>query len=211
MGKDMKRARGGAGASLATGLLIGVVAGVAAAVGVALYLNRGASPFTDRVAGDKPAGKLDASQPAVLRPAGSDKEEPSFDFYKVLPELSGSNGDKTAESGTKATASAPVAAPTPEPEKAAQQQVTPAPEAAAPAMKTAFLQVGSFQNEQDADNLKARLALTGMMASIQTAEVPGKGLWHRVRVGPYTNLGELERARDTLKASGMDATVVRAQ
>ena len=58
-----------------------------------------------------------------------------------------------------------------------------------------YLQAGAFQNAADADNLKARLALAGLEAQIQTATVPDKGVWHRVRMGPYSNAQDLEKAR----------------
>ena len=42
--------------------------------------------------------------------------------------------------------------------------------------ETFFLQAGAFQNAPDADNLKARLALVGVEATIQTASLPDKGV-----------------------------------
>jgi cell division protein FtsN len=55
----------------------------------------------------------------------------------------------------------------------------------APAKKV-FLQLGSFQNENEADNLKAKLALLGVEAKIQSVSIPDKGMVHRVRVGPLS-------------------------
>ena len=74
-----------------------------------------------------------------------------------------------------------------------------------------FLQAGSFSNADDAEKLKARLALLGIEASTQTATIPDKGVWHRVRMGPYKNSDEMNRARNLLKQNGMDATPMRAQ
>ena len=74
-----------------------------------------------------------------------------------------------------------------------------------------FLQAGAFQNAPDADNLKARLALMGMEATVQTTTLPDKGVWHRVRVGPYTTVDDLNRARDTLKQSGIDTTLIKVR
>lgn len=202
MSKDMKRSRGSGsgsgGSSLLTGLLIGLLAGVLAAVVLAFYLNRGSNPFSSAGKETPPDAVGNASAPAgkgpeVLRP-GSDKEgdtQTNFDFYKVLPELSEGQDAK------------PTSAPSP----------VPAPEASVPAKveapKGTYLQVGAFQNEQDADNLKAKLALVGVEASIYTADVPDKGVWHRVRIGPFNSLGDLERTRELLKNNGVDGTVVR--
>ena len=70
---------------------------------------------------------------------------------------------------------------------------------------------GSFQNAPDADNLKARLALVGIEATIQTTNLPEKGVWHRVRVGPYSDVEELNRIRGVLKQNGVDAALVKVR
>ena len=72
-----------------------------------------------------------------------------------------------------------------------------------------FLQAGAFQNMSDADNLKAKLALLGVEAKIQSATLADKGVWHRVRVGPYTNVDELNRMRVTLKQNGIDTSLIK--
>ncbi|MGH8717263.1 MAG: SPOR domain-containing protein, partial [Burkholderiales bacterium] len=72
-----------------------------------------------------------------------------------------------------------------------------------------FLQAGAFQNVSDADNLKAKLALLGVEANIQSATLADKGVWHRVRVGPYINVDELNRMRVTLKQNGIDASLIK--
>ena len=74
-----------------------------------------------------------------------------------------------------------------------------------------FLQAGAFPNSADADNLKARLALLGFEAAIQTAELPGKGLWHRVRLGPYTSLDELNKVRAALIQNEIKAQLVKVK
>ena len=81
----------------------------------------------------------------------------------------------------------------------------------AQAKESFFLQAGAFQNAPDADNLKARLALMGMGATVQTITLADKGVWHRVRVGPYTTVDDLNRARDTLKQSGIDTTLIKVR
>ena len=67
------------------------------------------------------------------------------------------------------------------------------------------------QNARDADNLRARLALLGVEARIQTATLPDKGVWHRVRVGPYTSVEELGRTRDALKQNGVETTLIKVR
>ncbi len=66
------------------------------------------------------------------------------------------------------------------------------------------LQTGSFASFEDADQLKARLALSGLIAHIQKVEVNGK-VYHRVRLGPYQQLDQLDAAGDQLKKLGIRA------
>ena len=72
-----------------------------------------------------------------------------------------------------------------------------------------FLQAGSFQNPADADNLKARLALMGMEANVEPADLAEKGVWYRVRLGPYTRVDEINRVRQQLTQNGVNASLVR--
>ena len=41
--------------------------------------------------------------------------------------------------------------------------------------------------------------------------VPEKGVWHRVRVGPYTSVEELNRTRDTLKQNGIETALIKVR
>ncbi|MCC7484122.1 MAG: SPOR domain-containing protein [Burkholderiales bacterium] len=197
MSKDYKKTDRGAGSrsnggSLLVGILIGLVLGLSIALAVAWYINRMPSPFLARV----PAPAKDASQEAARTGEKPDEKalkgvpegKPRFDFYKILP-------------GEQPGAAA-------EPKQAPKE----APAAAAPGEREAFfLQAGAFQSAPDADNLKARLALIGFEASVQTAILPDKGVWHRVRIGPYASIEELNRARETLKQNGYETTLVKAQ
>ena len=131
-----------------------------------------------------------ASTPVPGAVKGDDKSaktpetKPRFDFYKILP------GNE---------------------EPATEQQLKDAQGKPAAAKETFFLQAGAFQNAPEADNLKARLALLGIEANIQTITVPDKGVWHRVRLGPYSSVEELTRVRDTLKQSGIETTLIKAR
>jgi cell division protein FtsN len=85
------------------------------------------------------------------------------------------------------------------------------PPSTAPAAPTPryYLQAGAFQNPNDADNLKAQLALLGVEAVIQTSEVPDKGVFHRVRVGPFNAIDEVNRTRSLLTQNNIPATLVK--
>lgn len=180
--KGSERKGGSGGSSLLIGILIGLVLGLGIALGVAWYINRTPSPFLGR---STPPAKTEAARAADGAKAGDRAAEskPRFDFYKILPGLE---------------------------EPATDQQLREAQKASAAASKEAFfLQAGAFQNAPDADNLKARLALLGVEASVQTITLPDKGVWHRVRIGPYTSVEELNRTRETLKQNGMQTTLIK--
>ena len=72
-----------------------------------------------------------------------------------------------------------------------------------------YLQAGAFEDPSEADNLKARLALMGVEASVQKVDVPEKGTMHRVRVGPYMGQEAMSKAREQLTASGIGTAVVK--
>jgi cell division protein FtsN len=174
----------GSGSSLVLGIFIGLVLGLGIALGIAWYVNKMPSPFAMRPAAPPEPLKGAESKPrgeVAIRKAPESK--PRFDFYKMLPE-----------------------------EPVAEPQKREAPKKSTPAAKEAFfLQAGSFQNAPDAASLKARLALMGVEASVQATALPDKGVWHRVRVGPYTSVEELARTRDTLKQNGVETTLIRVR
>jgi cell division protein FtsN len=71
-----------------------------------------------------------------------------------------------------------------------------------------MLQVAAFKAKSDAESLKAQLALKGMQAGIESANIKGES-YHRVRLGPYRSIEQLQSARSRLKGSGYDSVVVR--
>lgn len=85
------------------------------------------------------------------------------------------------------------------------------PRAAAPATASPllYLQAGAFQRADEADNMKAQLALLGVEAVIQTSEVAGKGMLHRVRVGPFRSMDEVDRTRSLLAQNNIPVTLVK--
>jgi cell division protein FtsN len=106
--------------------------------------------------------------------------------------------------GTPAPAAAPDRAPP------ASAGAAPAGDGAEPAAERSLyvLQAGAFRLADDADNMKAKLALIGLEARVQPAEVNGQRIF-RVRIGPYVNLDDLNRARARLEENGIESSVVR--
>lgn len=170
-------------------LIIGMVIGVSIASIVAWYMvNKNPTTFSQPSVArnvQKPVPQIVVPQPKSTEPTTT--AQPQYEFYKVLPDKS--EGASTAKQ-------VPVAKPLPKP----------------PVDATPYLvQVGSFQNEEDAEKLKARLALSGFEASIVSVNLPEKGLWYRVRLGPIAGLAAANTTIASLKSNGFTATAVRAQ
>lgn len=72
-----------------------------------------------------------------------------------------------------------------------------------------ILQVGSFRHAEEADSLKARLALLGIEATIQTVVIRDQDIWYRVRVGPYDSVRAMGQVRSRLQRNDIDFMVLR--
>ena len=187
------------GNSLWIGMLAGSVIGVSLAAGVAWYLMKSPSPFTNKVQPALAKPPSDTAKPAV--PAAANKPatetgdgKPRFEFYNVLTNKP--NGNAAARPADK------IRLP---------ENPKPANNKAVSAYEPQILQAGSFSNSGDAEKLKARLALLGVESNIQTAVIPDKGVWYRVRLGPYKSADDINRASSFLKQNGVDSTPMRAQ
>ena len=199
------------------GIIIGLLLGVAIALGVALWLNRTALPSLERAKPAEQPPKLEARTPPAkpeapkTAEAPKDGEKPRFEFYQILP--GDKDGTKSspkaadskakAEKAEKAEKADKVSKPA---EKVAEK--SPAPVASAP-REVYYLQAGAFQSVAEADNLKARIALVGLSASVTATNVPDKGILHRVRLGPYQSLEPVNRIKTALSDAGIPAAVVK--
>jgi cell division protein FtsN len=177
--------RSKSGGGFLLGMFVGLIIGLALALGIAFYLNKTPIPFmTKKPAADKPAetGKAPeiAGMPGSKAPPA---EKPKFDFYKILP----GSEEPVSEKDLKAAAKV-------KPEESKDIY---------------FLQAGSFQNPADADNRKAQLAIIGFEASVEPVNLPDKGTWYRVRLGPYTKIDEINKMRSTMAANGIDVSLVK--
>src|SRR6266550_3402534 len=71
-----------------------------------------------------------------------------------------------------------------------------------------FITAKPKQAEKDA-TAKSRLAILGFESSVEPANLPDKGTWYRVRMGPYTRVEEINRVRQMLAQNGIDASLVK--
>jgi cell division septation protein DedD len=73
-----------------------------------------------------------------------------------------------------------------------------------------LLQAGAFQASGQAEELKAKIALLGLGARVESAEISGKTVY-RVRMGPYGTAGDLAEAKRKLSAGGMQALAIKVK
>jgi cell division protein FtsN len=181
--------KGSAGGFL-LGVFVGLVLGLAVALGVAFYLSKTPIPFLSAKpksaekgdAGAKPPPIAGLPQGSVAAPA----EKPKFDFYKILPGSEEPVSEQELRDRAKSA-------------RSQQESVK----------DVYFIQAGSFQNPADADNQKARLAILGFDSSVEPANLPDKGTWYRVRLGPYSKVEEINRVRQNLAQNGIEASLVK--
>lgn len=180
--------------SILPGIIIGVTVGLIIAGGLAWYMLKSPSAKSLGTVTQSEQLAIEKSSPekmdAVSAPAGATgtkENKPRFEFYKVLTD--------------KAASPVPKIVP----------KATNKPGVSDLSKELYYLQIGSFSNAEDADKLKAKLALMGMEAAVQVATIPDKGVWHRVRLGPYMGQSEANQAREALKLNGVEGTPMRAQ
>jgi cell division protein FtsN len=173
--------------ALLLGVFIGYTLGLLSAIGTWMYINKSPSPF---ISHEKPrsAETSGAVNQIEKKIAGGEDSggktpdgKPRFEFYKILP---GSEEPVTD-----------------------QQLKQPAQRPSA--HDKYFLQAGSFQKAEDAENLKAKLAMMGVEATVQAADLSGKGMWHRVRIGPFSSTDDMNKVRASLQQNGVPSSIIK--
>ena len=190
MAADYKHSRAAANKSTPgwVWLLVGFALGLV--VALLVYLNgQNALQELQNAALFRPNESNQPPTPDEQKDAASSSPKRRFDFYTLLPELE-------------------VAIPE---DPAPVQDVKVSPKVAKPSNSAGYiLQVGSFRKYQEADSLKAKLALMGVESNIQKVRV-NNGTWHRVRVGPYRDREQLSRIRDRLRNNNVNAMLLMAK
>jgi len=180
---DKANASKGSVGTLLFGVLIGLLLGLIIATAAAWYINKMPSLFVNSDTTTEKGGAAKTTTPDTIKPVDTKQH---LDFYNILP---GSEEPITDQQL-----------------KESQQKNVPGP-----VKEAFFLQIGAFQNATEADNRKAQLALLGVESAVQTVTSPDNGMWHRVRAGPYNDIGELNSVRDMLKQNGIETTLIRVR
>ncbi len=142
--------------------------------------------FKDAVVNELQKAKQSKKSDTAKKDSKPQGKEPRFDFYTILPELEvfipepEIKPNETPNSGTSTLSST------------------------APTGTQYLLQAGSFRNHEDAERLKANLALLGVQSSIQSVSLNNDS-WHRVRIGPYSSSQKLHDTLAILKQNNIHA------
>ena len=86
---------------------------------------------------------------------------------------------------------------------------TPPPQPKSGAGVAFVIQVGSFRKFEDADRVKANLAINGHEAYIQKVSIEGRGDFYRVRLGPYDRYETAQQATGSLTQMKLQPLVFR--
>ncbi|KAF0805605.1 hypothetical protein A6D6_02246 [Alcanivorax xiamenensis] len=148
---------------------------------------------------------------------GTDKpkaggDEPTFDFYAVLPKMEvivpKSKDEKTAPAKKPATTSRddkPATASKPDTSKSNNTTADTGDG------KIYMLQAGSFRNAGDADRRRAELILKGYEVRLQPVKLENGDTWHRVMIGPYNSVNTLHKAQDQLASNGVETLPIQVK
>jgi cell division protein FtsN len=161
------------------GLVVGLAIGLSVAVGV--WLHKPKAPVEAIVAQPKKAAPQSARDESNEQ---QNQNATEYTFYNRLKNFE---------------------VIIPEKEKDVHRDIRPAPETRPGAY---ILQAGSFKSVSEADQRRAKLALIGVESKIQQVTLDTE-TWQRVRIGPISNLDDLNRIRTRLRQADVDALVIR--
>lgn len=109
-------------------------------------------------------------------------QPPQFDFYTILPKKEMVVPDHEIKTRTR------------------EEQFGKSKKA------SYVIQAGSSRDFNDADHLKAKLALMGIESKIQKAKVESV-IWYRVKIGPYSQMGSVNSIMSRLQKNGMKPVI----
>lgn len=187
-----------------TGLSIGLF------VAFIVFLNQSDGSYLPFQSKQPPAVPTpDTQAPVTSQPTSIPAlPAPTFDFYNILPNKEINISEWVAEEVT-----VPDTTSTQSDQESPLQQnnivaTTPFP---MEENSVYILQVGSFKQLEAADQVKAQLALLGVMADIQRVVINGQDTLYRVRIGPYGDADQLNQARLRLQQNNLEFMLLKLQ
>ena len=164
------------------GALVGIILAGSATV---FIMNARQHEAAVREKNEAPRPDPHRKAPADPEASGTAATGEKYDFYEMLPKFE---------------------VVVPEKEKDVKGDLSAAAKVERPGVYV--LQAGSYRNEADADRVRQQLSMQGIDAKVQRVSVD-TDVWHRVRIGPITNLDQLNKVRKQLQAADVDALVIR--
>jgi len=152
------------------------------------YLRMTGSSGENRPAtvSENKSAKTDSKKPGVANKqetkADIKPKPPHFEFYTILPEKEVVVPEYEIKTRTR------------------EERVGKAKES------QYIMQAGSFKSFKEADQLRAKLALMGIESKVEKAKV-GDVTWHRVKMGPFTQMASVNTIRSRLRKNGVDVMV----
>lgn len=178
-----------------------------------------------------PDTTTDSAKPEADKP-----KQTQYDFYTLLPgegvqmsdaelaasakaeaEAQAKAAQQQATAGTTPNADGSLPAPIAETPTATSAATTATTTSTAATTTTAaastddsryLLQAGAFGASGDAETVKAKIAMLGLNARVESAQIGGKTVY-RVRMGPYGSASELADAKAKLSGGGLPAMAVK--
>lgn len=219
-------------------LIAGVLLGIVVLLAAPRFLKSDAADdfFRPKPNPDaRPPANASAGDDDVIVPesaATADEAKPKetqYDFYTVLPgkEVAMSDAELAASARAEAEREARIereqqaaaAAPPASTDNTQAATAAPRPDTQVPATTAAIapaadaryiLQAGAFGASGDAEAVKAKIALLGLSARVESAQINGK-IVYRVRMGPYGTASELAEAKQKLGSNGLPAMAIKAK
>ena len=184
IGRDFKRAgrRGGTEFSFSREFFAGLAAGLAVAVGVFFWQQQAVKDARNAVEEDQPTPRPVRREPASATAAETERE---YDFYGMLPKSEVVVPETDPKAPVPAVPNTPIERP-----------------------GVYVLQLGMFKKLEEAERLQAKLLRLGVQSAVQRIAIESEVL-HRVRIGPVSNLNDLNRTRAALQRAEIDAVVIR--
>jgi len=151
------------------------------------------------------------AEQARAQQAAAANPQPNALPAPVREDATASNAGSAAR---PSTATASSASPTTDTTRTAA--ATPAITAAGPSTAPVtigtdtryLLQAGAFQASGQAEELKAKIAMLGLGARVESAQIQGKTVY-RVRMGPYGTASDLSEAKRKLASGGMPGMAIK--
>lgn len=168
-----------AGAPVLIGVLVTLLVATLAAAGWFYWNSR-----PRKESPPEPPTPAVSRKPKPARPMAPQPKAGRFEFYEMLPKSEVVIPDPGTED---------------RPDTLPNPMATPG---------VYVLQAGAYATFEEADRVKARLALLGVTSQIQRIAVEDRQ-FHRVRIGPIENLDDLNRLRRRLREAKIDAMLIR--